>query len=148
MSHHVHIAREGFKDDPIPDKEWKLAIQDCDDLIFKERRNEKGDWNIAILKSDNKQHLNVTPNGLMFAQNPSKELVKAMFNIASVLNANVYSERNKPYESVEDWEKRTKKYRENRERRIREYKRNIYKRKPFWVILAIFLGLLFWFLNG
>jgi hypothetical protein len=66
-----------------------------------------------------------------------------MFNLVPMLESRVYSERLKPYESVKDWEARTKNYRRRREERILEYKRGWYKRKLFWVILAATLSLVF-----
>ena len=78
----------------------------------------------------------------MHAQNPSRGLIEAMFKLAPTLNSKVYSERNKAYESVNDWEKRTKNYREKRQERINEYNRSFHKRKSFWILIAIVAGIL------
>jgi hypothetical protein len=147
MSFHVYISREGFKENPVPDSEWRLAIEKCDELIYQERKNKKGNWKAAILRTDRRQHLNVSPYGLMFAQTPSKDLVQSMFKISAALNAAVYSERLKPYDSVADWERRTKKFRDKRELRNKAYKRHFFKRKPFWLMVIIILGLLFWVIH-
>ena len=141
MSFHVYIARAGFKETPIYEGEWIEAADHCNELVVEERKNRKGViFHTVRLKSDKKQRLNRTPYGLVLAQNHTKELFKVRLNLAPVLESMVYSERLKPYESVIDWEARTKNYRKRREEHINEYKRGWYKRKLFWVILAAILG--------
>jgi len=149
MSMHVYIAREGFKDTPISYDEWVGAAKHCSPIVVEEKRNRKGNVSyIAKLKSDKKQYLSLTPYGLVHAQNPTKELIEAMFLLAPTLNSKVYSERNKAYESVADWEKRTQNYRNKRQERINEYKRTWYKRKSFWLLVALVVGLLIGLLKG
>lgn len=149
MSMHVYISREGFKDTPISYTEWVEAAKQCDSFNVEEKRNRNGEISYIIkLKADKKQRLSLTPYGLLHAQNPTKELIEAMFHLAPMLNSRVYSERNKAYESVSDWEKRTQNYRNKRQKRINEYKRTWYKRKPFWLLAAIVVGLLIGLLKG
>ncbi|MDH5355077.1 MAG: hypothetical protein OEY09_11595 [Gammaproteobacteria bacterium] len=149
MSMHIYISREGFKETPIPYNEWIEAAQKCDLFDVIEKKDKKGEVKFTVnLKANKKQRLSLTPYGLLHAQNPEKELVEAMFQLAPYLNAKVYSERNKAYESVSDWEKRTKNYRNKRQEQIDEYKRTWYKRKPFWVLIAIIAGLIIGFAKG
>ena len=149
MSMHVYIARERFKDTPIPHEEWVAAAKQCSAILVEEKRNRNGGISrIVKLKYDKNQHLNLTPYGLVHAQNPTKELIEAMFLLAPTINSKVYSERNKAYESVADWEKRSQIYRNKRQERIEEYNRTWYKRKPFWLFVAIVVGLLIGLLKG
>ena len=70
-----------------------------------------------------------------------------MFKLADLLGARVYSEKSEPYESVEDWKKRTKNFRDDLASRRNKYRIEWYKRKLFWLIIAIFVGILFAVVN-
>lgn len=147
MSFHIYIARDKFKDSPISPEEWFTAATKCDEL-FIENKNRKGQiYTIAKLKADKQQRLDITPYGLVHAQNPSKELVAVMFKLADFLNARVYSEKLKPYESVDDWEKRTQHFRDDFVSRRNKYRSEWYKQKLFWLIMAIFIGIIFVVVN-
>lgn len=147
MSFHVYIARDKFKDSPISPEEWFAAATKCDELFFGNKKREGRVCTGAKLKADNRQRLDLTPYGLVHAQNPSKELIAVMFKLADLLGARVYSEKLKQYESVDDWEKRTKNFRYDLASRRNKYRSEWYKRKIFWLIIAISVGILFAVVN-
>ena len=62
-------------------------------------------------------------DGVAHAQDPNEDSIKVMFSLAAALEAQVFSEKAKPYESVSEWEVRTRSYRSQRESREREYRR-------------------------
>ena len=93
MSYHVYIALEGFKETPIPIDAWLAAARQCDEVVVEEEQDRHGEtYHSVILKGDKRARLDRTPYGVILAQDPSKELVVAMFKIAQTLNAGVYSE--------------------------------------------------------
>lgn len=146
MSYHVYVARDGFKETPIPYEQWIAAAVKCDELFVEEKKNRKG-WisSTVNLKADKKQRLSLTPYGLVHAQNPNKDLVAVMFKLAGLLDAKVYSEELELYESVDDWEKRTRNYREALSAGKKKYARDWHKRKLFWLMviaIAVIIGFL------
>lgn len=149
MSYHVYIAFGGFKETPISLEAWLAAARQCVDVAVIEERNRIGKTIYDVrLKGDESASLHLTPYGLVDAQDPSKELVAAMFKLASGLGADVYSERLKRYTSIEDWEKRTRDYRLKRDERRRLMKMQRFRR---FAMFASVLGLSFalaWFTSG
>lgn len=146
MSYHVYVARDGFKETPIPYEQWIAAATKCDELFVEDKKNRKG-WisSTVNLKADKKQRLSLTPYGLVHAQNPNKDLVAVMFKLAGLLDARVYSEELELYESVDDWEKRTRNYREALSAGKKKYARDWNKRKLFWLMviaIAVIIGFL------
>jgi hypothetical protein len=116
VSYHVYIARSEFKETPIEEAEWLAAARSAAQLSVGERTNRAGRKIFSIHLKDNKrERLHRTQYGLIDAQDPSPELVAVMFDLARILEARVYSERLKPYSSVEDWRRRTGAYRERRD---------------------------------
>ncbi|MGO8753757.1 MAG: hypothetical protein ACLQHK_00810 [Gallionellaceae bacterium] len=109
MSYRVYIALDGFKETPISLDAWLAAARQCDDVIVVEEKNRHGKiCHFVILKGDKRARLDLSPEGLVYAQNPSRELIVAMFKLSNILNAGIYSERKHRYDSVEDWERRNK----------------------------------------
>jgi hypothetical protein len=78
------------------------------------------------------------------AQDPSKELVLVMFKLAIILDAGVYSERLKRYASVEDWERRTKKYRQSLAERREAYRKKRRIRAALWALLIVVSAIIGW----
>lgn len=154
MSYYVHIAREGFKETPIPLDDWLAAARQCDELAVEENRNRHGEIKgySVYLKGNKRAKLLRHPSaGVITAQDPSKELIIVMFKLAGILNVGVYSDRLKKYESVDDWEKRTKKYRQNRDNHHAEYETKRKIRNQYgiaiWVIFIVFIILTTWVLT-
>lgn len=144
MSYYVHIAREGFKENPIPPDDWLAAARQCDELSVEEIRNRHDEIKgySVFLKGNRRAKLLRHPSaGVITAQDPSKELIIVMFKLASILNVGVYSDRLKRYESIEDWEKRTKKYHQTRDKHHTEYKKNRQYRIAL-LLISIFLIIL------
>ncbi len=118
MRDHVYIALDRFKAIPISPDAWLAAARQCADLIVVEEKSLNGTIRHSVmLEGDKSARLDLGPDGLVCARNPSRELIVAMFKLSGLLDANVYSERLNRYRSVEDWERRNKrraKYRKNR----------------------------------
>jgi len=112
MSYHVYIARSGWRDTPISPEEWSQAVSE--ESALEARPTPRGDHLMVHLEEKPRKWLNLT-QGYVHAQDPGEELVAVMFQLASRLDARVYSERAKPYESVADWRNRTKRYRVRRD---------------------------------
>lgn len=153
MSYYVHITREGFKENPIPLDGWLAAARQCDELAVEEIRNRHGEIKgyLVHLKGNKRAKLLRHPSaGVITAQDPSKELIVVMFKLAGILNVGVYSDKLKKYESVDDWEKRTRKYRKNRDNHHAEYetKRKISNQYgiAIWVIFIVLIILTTWLL--
>lgn len=143
MSFHVYVSKAGFKDNPISVDDWVAAVKSIDDLLIQQETNRNSKVIVvAKLKSDKTQCLSLTVYGLVHAQNPGRDLIEIMFRLADKLNGNVYSEKLKPYSSVDDWEKRTKNYRESLNLRREAYTQSWYKRKPFIILVTVLFGLL------
>ncbi len=71
-------------------------------------------------------------------------MVETMFKLAGLLDAAVYSERLKKYDSVQDWEKRTKAWREKHEV-AKALAGKAYSRKKLKILLLVAAsGLLGW----
>jgi hypothetical protein len=150
MSHHVYIAREGFKDNPIGIDEWERAVQACQELRVEATGRGRFRHLLAKLPGDPRVWLSRTPYGLIQTQNPNIEMIRVMFRLASELGAAVYSDRLDRYGSVEDWEQRTAEYRRGlgERREVAEKKR---RTRVWLVVLALVafgvLGVIFavWF---
>ncbi len=156
VSYHIHIAFEGFKETPIPLDAWLAAARQCDDVVVEEQAMRSAEIHYSVhLKADKRAWLDRTPYGLIEAQDPSRELVEAMFKLADALNAGVYSERLKRFRSVDDWERRTRRYRRSLEERRAKYGAARRARIVLWVVYlaaAAALGVLAstfgWFKGG
>jgi F0F1-type ATP synthase assembly protein I len=69
-----------------------------------------------------------------------------MFELSLILNADVYSQRLVRYKTVEDWNVKTRKQRENRAELNSKYNKTR-RNKLLKIICAIFVGLLIGILN-
>jgi len=140
MSYHVYISKPGFKEEPIAVEQWisvakEIAAKRENFVIGEKKRKNKPIHYFGHLNSSKGQRLDISPYGLVVAQDPTRELVEIMFEVAGNLGAQVYSERSKPYEDVADWEKRTRHFRLKREgNKLKEKKRN---QKKWYVWLAV-----------
>jgi hypothetical protein len=151
MSHTVDVAYPEFKQQPIA----KKALLDAIETITNRNRNlipvtgveERTKGNIAVARLDGprQQKVSLSVYGLVFVQNPDKDLVEILFEIASILNAKVYSERLKSYASPEDWEKRTTEYRKRRNDRLEKHSKRKQLNILGWMIFALlcFLSVLY-----
>lgn len=149
MSYHVYIAQDGFKNNPITPPAWLAAARQCDEVAVEEKKNRYGRIHHAVnLKGNTRAWLSLTPYGLVHAQDPSRELVAVMFKLAALLGAGVYSERLKPYRSVEDWERRTANYRQQRDQRRAAYAGRRRLRAALWLAFIIALFVMGWLLGG
>lgn len=150
MSYHVYIAYPGFKETPIFLDAWLTAARQCDDVIVEERviRHGKVSYSVTLKGGDRRAWLDLDPYGLVVAQDPSKELVIAMFKLAKTLGAEVYSERLKIYSSIGDWDRRTKKYRQSRDEGRARYHAQRRLRIAFWILFLLACFTLGWFLGG
>jgi hypothetical protein len=143
MSHTVYIAYPGFKQEPIA----QAAVVDAilavtyrnQNLIAvtSAQKHTKGNIAVARLDGSKQQKISLSVYGLVFVQNPDKEFVEILFEIASILNAKVYSERLKPYASLEDWEKRTAEYRKRRKHRLEKHSKREQIKILGWMIFAL-----------
>ena len=149
MSFHVYVAREGFKSNPIGEGDWVGAARQCSRLDLPDEFNRAGKRiAIAKLRSDRRQHLSLDPNGLIHAQDPSRELVEVMFELAARLNAGVYSEKLKRFQSVDDWQDRTRSYRMQRERQRAEARRHRRRRLAMYITVLASSAVLGWVIGG
>lgn len=148
MSYHVYISKEGFKETPIELFDWLAVARQLKELCIHEKVNRKGFRTYTIhLVGNERQWLQLDVYGLVHAQDPSRELVMVMLEAAQKLNAQVYSERLKPYKNIQDWEKRTKKYRENLEIGRQKYRLARRKKAISIIIIIAFGSLAGWFLG-
>jgi hypothetical protein len=136
MSFHVYVAREGFKSTPISPAEWMAAAGQCAGLDLPEVPDRPGGGRIttARLRCQRGECLSLDPHGLIHAQDPSEALVELMFELAERLQAGVYSEKLKRYQSVDDWRDKTRSYRIQRERQLNQLRAHRRRR------LALYLG--------
>ena len=150
MSYHVYIAYSGFKQTPIPLDAWLTAACQCDDVVVEEQKNRYGklSYSVTLKGGDKRAWLHLDPYGLVVAQDPPKELVIAMFKLASTLGAAVYRERMKKYHSIDDWERRTRKYRQSRDEGRARYRAQRRLRIVFWILFLSVCFALGWFLGG
>ena len=148
MSSHVYIARERFKETPIALDAWLVAARQCEDVTVEERKNRRGVVSYHVRpKGDEQAWLGLTPYGLVHAQDPSRHVVATMFKLADALGAGVYSERLTKYESVDDWERRTEKYRLKRDKRRADYRQSRIVRIVLWVTFLALTGVVVWVLG-
>ena len=145
MSFHVYISKPGFKEEPIDYDDWvasatKVASSNNNLTISEKKRKGHKSTFYAHLDHSKRQRLVMNRYGLIHAQDPTRELIEIMFKIANELNASVYSERLKAYKDVDDWEKRTKQFRERLAERRAAYRSKKMKKQLFFLILVL-LGL-------
>lgn len=144
MSFHVYIARPGFKDAPIQREQWLSVAHG--------NRKLKGVGNAETasfsLPSDTSQRLTLDPHGLVHTQNPSRELVAVMFELAELLGAGVYSEKLKRYSSIEDWEERTRSYRAQHQRNRAHAQSTSRKKLLMWFAVVVVATIASWFFNA
>lgn len=144
MSFHVYIARPGFKDSPLDREQWRAAARSRAELVA------LGPPEAACfaLASDSAQRLALDPHGLVHAQNPSSELIEVMFGLAEVLEAGVYSEKLRRYDSAQDWAERTRSYRAQQQRQRAERQRGRRRTQLLWAAGALGVLLVCWLLPG
>lgn len=112
MSTYVYIALNGLRTSPISEEAWFYAVQQCDDLVVEPGRSPGARCpRVARLKTDRRATVKLDRFGIAAARDPSRELIAAMFKLASTLNAEVYSERFHRYASTDDWLRRRKAHR-------------------------------------
>lgn len=136
MSYHVYVSKEGFKDNPIPMDQWLAAARQCNELVVQEQANRQRPNYRITLKANKRSRFERTPYGLIHVQAPSREQVIVMFKLANLLGANVYSEYLDRYMSVEDWEEKTREYRQDRDERRYAYR---VRRRKHLVLFILFL---------
>lgn len=138
MSYHVYLSREGFKQNPIGEGEWLTAARQCEELVVDEQPGRLGNpQHFVHLRGNARQWLHRNPLGIIESQDPAQEMVAVMFRLADLLDAGVYSERLKRYQTVADWEKRTKAYRQSRDARRQLHRAAQRKRWIFWAAVLI-----------
>jgi hypothetical protein len=149
MSFHIYVARKGFKSSPISTADWIDVARQCPKLELADEFNRSGvRISVAKLRSNRRQRLSLDPNGLIHAQDPSQELVEAMFELARLLNAGVYSEKLKRFQSVGDWRDRTNSYRMQRGRQLAEARKNRYRRLVIYIAMVASSAVLGWVIGG
>jgi hypothetical protein len=144
MSFHVYIARPGFKDAPIEREQW-LSIAHSNERLKGTRNSDAASF---LLSSDRTQRLTLDPNGLVHTQNPSRELVVVMFELAERLGAGVYSEKLKRYSSTEEWEERTRSYRAQHQRNMANVQSKRRKKLVMWLAVVVVAAVAGWFGNA
>ena len=142
MSFHVYIARPGFKDSPLAREQWLAAARGRPELAALGQPEAA----CFALASDSAQRLALDPHGLVHAQNPSRELVVVMFELAEVLGAGVYSEKLRRYSSPQDWEERTRSYRAQHQRQRAQRQRERRRTQLLWAAVALGVLILCWLL--
>jgi hypothetical protein len=148
MSLHVYVARSGWKDTPILEQEWIDAIARCPELEARPVENRKRSYPpLAVLRGQPRQRLELM-DGFIHAQRPEEPLVAVLFALAEILDARVYSERGKPYASVEDWERKTRSYRRRREHDVREARKHRWLRRIGFLVAVAGVVLLLNWLRG
>jgi len=143
MSLHVYVANSRFKEEPISYSAWidaAISVAASNEaLVICERENSRTGkaHAFAHLRSSKRQNMSLNPYGLVHAQDPNIELIRLMFQIAEKLNAAVYSETLKIYESPEDWEQRTKQYRQRSDERYAKYKKQKITKVLLFLTVAV-----------
>ncbi|MFA7276340.1 MAG: hypothetical protein WC043_06015 [Pseudobdellovibrionaceae bacterium] len=145
MSYHVYVAYNGFKETPIAPANFQAAVKACPELSVPPKTES---FRTAWLKEQKRQRLHLTVYGLIDAQAPSEDLIHVMFKIAKILGARVYSERLKPYDSPEDWEKRTRTYRQKTEAARQNYRRQKNLRLLLWISFITACLVIGWMTGG
>lgn len=112
MSTYVYIAFEGLRTAPISEEAWLCAVQGCEELVV----DDTWSWSahgqhVVRLKKDRRATVRLDRFGIAGARDPSKELIAAMFKVASILGANVYSDRFNKYYSTDELLHRRRKHR-------------------------------------
>ncbi|HSV50629.1 MAG TPA: hypothetical protein VLJ57_00830 [Burkholderiaceae bacterium] len=149
MSFHIYVARDGFKSNPISAADWVDAARQCPTLDVRDEVSRSGTRiSLAKLKSHRRQHLSLDPHGLIHAQDPNQELVKVMFELAGLLNAGVYSEKRKRFQSVDDWRDRTNSYRVQRDRQLTEARKRRRRRVAMYIAILASSAIFGWFIGG
>lgn len=149
MSFHVYVARDGFKSSPISVADWVDAARQCSKLVLPDGFNQSGvRISVAMLKSNRRQCLSLDPHGLIHAQDPSQELVEVMFELAALLNAGVYSEKLKRFQSVGDWRERTNSYRMQRGRQLAAARKHKRRRLAIYIAIIASSAVLGWVIGG
>ena len=147
MSRHVYIAFDRFKDSPISAAAWMAALAQYPALQRPPGRGRGASpAGVVALTADPRQKLSLSVYGLGEAHDPSRAMVEAMFEVASKLGAGVYSERCKRYASLEDWERRSRKYRQAEAARRARLRRNS-RWRTAWIIgvpVLAMLAVFFW----
>jgi hypothetical protein len=146
MSFHVYVSRPGFKESPISAEEWLGVARKNSRLSVEERQNRLGVKRYEVSLAQGGERISLSAYGLIHAQNPSENLVEVMFELASALEAGVYSERLIRYKSVADWRRRSQKYRNATENRLQKATRTKRLRLLLWVTLILLSALLGWYL--
>lgn len=149
MSFHIYVARDGFKSSPISTAAWIDAARQCPKLDLPDEFNRSGvRISVAKLKSNRRQRLSLDPYGLIHAQDPTQELVEVMFEVAELLNAGVYSEKLKRFQSVDDWRDRTNSYRMQRGRQLAEARKHRRRRLAIYIAIVASSAILGWVIGG
>lgn len=158
MSTYVYIALEGLRTSPISEEAWFSAVQQCEELIVEPARSPGAPCpHVVRLKADRRATVRLDRFGIAAARDPSRELLAAMFKVASALNAGVYSERFHKYASADDWLQRRKAHRRafGKQRAYKEKQRERLFQFALWCVLCaastlagFLLGSLFLFLRG
>jgi hypothetical protein len=138
----LYIAREGFKENPIPLEEWVTAARRCEELVVKESKNQLHPSYIILLKRNNRARFVRTPYGLIFAQDPSLEQVRIMFKLAHLLGAAVYSDQLERYESADVWDEKTRECRQDLALRRTAYKVRRRRRILYLIVFLIACALI------
>lgn len=145
MSTYVYIAYEGLRTSPISEEEWLSAVQRCDELMVDDAGTSGGTGqHVVRLKRDRRATVRLDPFGIAAARDPSKELIAAMFKVASILDANVYSERFNRYASTDDWMRRRTNHRRtyDKQRAYKEKRQLLYVQLALWCIFCAASALL------
>ena len=129
MSNYVYIALDGLRKSPISEQAWLSAVAQCDELVIDPSASSRRSAHVVRLKTDRRAILRLDRFGIAGAAAPSKELIAVMFKVASLLNADVYSEHFNRYASTDEWLRRRqlhrraydqqRAYKENRKDRLR-----------------------------
>lgn len=143
----MHIAREGFRKTPIHFYEWLAAARQCEELVVEEKRNWFGKLQPRVsLKSDRNTALHLGSDGLIRAEAPSTELLIVMYRLADMLNAGVYSNSLRSCKTIEDGERRARKYRWRSVGRFEKFKKYLKSKQRRLVTLGKFAKLVSWVL--
>ena len=134
MSNYVYIALDGLRKSPISEEAWLSAVAQCDELVVDPRAMSRRSAHVVRLKSDRRATLHLDRFGIAGADAPSKELVSAMFKVASTLHANVYSEHFNRYASTDEWMLRRKRHRRayEQQRAYKETRKHYLSRLARW----------------
>ncbi|MBZ2209644.1 hypothetical protein [Massilia soli] len=103
MTNYVYIALDGLRKSPISEEAWLSAVGQCEDLVIDPTASSRRSAHVVRLRTDRRATLRLDRFGIAAAASPSKELIAAMFKVASVLNASVYSEHFNRYRSPDEW---------------------------------------------